>query len=287
MRAEVCPAISADAHLHSMSHLKIDASIRSFGSFLKRKPTANTQKFIHNVTLWFGSQTTILSALFFFTENIVNGWICLISTGLYSLCLRMNQRHWLDSAKSLLLITTGGTLYVCSTWINNGVSTPFFLIICTPLYVLLFHKDRGLFIRTFGSLMVVTTLYQYLRHGTNSNIQDMLGNIGILMTAGSLYLINQFHLNAHQPVLLKPSPIYDHHPFTNREEDIMRKLLQGMSNKEIGHQLFIAEATVKQHLRNIYRKCGVNSRLELLAQHLASHNGRVQALHGSVRTEDK
>lgn len=41
-------------------------------------------------------------------------------------------------------------------------------------------------------------------------------------------------------------------------------LLAGKSNKEIEDALFIAMATVKIHVHNIFRKVNVGSRLQLL-----------------------
>ena len=43
-------------------------------------------------------------------------------------------------------------------------------------------------------------------------------------------------------------------------------LCQGLSNKDIGRSLFISDVTVKVHLRHIYRKLGVRTRLEAVAR---------------------
>ena len=47
---------------------------------------------------------------------------------------------------------------------------------------------------------------------------------------------------------------------TAREEEILRLLATGESNREIGKRLFISELTVKNHVANIFRKLQVNDR---------------------------
>jgi len=51
---------------------------------------------------------------------------------------------------------------------------------------------------------------------------------------------------------------------SKREAEIVRLLLAGKSNKEIEDLLFIAMATVKIHVHNIFQKIKVNNRLQLL-----------------------
>ncbi len=51
---------------------------------------------------------------------------------------------------------------------------------------------------------------------------------------------------------------------SRREGEIVRLLLAGKSNKQIEDELYIAMATVKIHVHNIYRKVGVGSRLQLV-----------------------
>ena len=49
---------------------------------------------------------------------------------------------------------------------------------------------------------------------------------------------------------------------TDRELSILELVGQGLSNKQIGKQLFISDRTVQAHLSNIFSKLGVNSRTE-------------------------
>jgi DNA-binding CsgD family transcriptional regulator len=51
---------------------------------------------------------------------------------------------------------------------------------------------------------------------------------------------------------------------TPREREILHRVIQGRSNKEIAHALNITESTVKVHLSGCFRKFGVHSRVELL-----------------------
>lgn len=49
-------------------------------------------------------------------------------------------------------------------------------------------------------------------------------------------------------------------PLSEREKDVMRWQLAGLSNGEIGAQLQISRETVKSHLSNVFQKLGVRNR---------------------------
>ncbi len=50
---------------------------------------------------------------------------------------------------------------------------------------------------------------------------------------------------------------------SKREKEVLKLVLQGRSNKQIAWSLGIAVRTVEFHLKNIYTKFQVNSRIEL------------------------
>lgn len=57
----------------------------------------------------------------------------------------------------------------------------------------------------------------------------------------------------------------DNHDFTERELEILRELISGDSNAEIGQRLGIGASTVKYHVQNMLEKTGMHTRTELAA----------------------
>jgi len=59
-------------------------------------------------------------------------------------------------------------------------------------------------------------------------------------------------------------PMVDLNSLSNREQDVVKLLREGKSNKLIASDLSISERTVEFHLKNIFDKLHVNSRVELI-----------------------
>ena len=55
---------------------------------------------------------------------------------------------------------------------------------------------------------------------------------------------------------------------TQRELDVLNKAAKGLSNKDIASELFLSVHTVESHLRSIFNKIGVGSRIEAVVQAL-------------------
>lgn len=49
-------------------------------------------------------------------------------------------------------------------------------------------------------------------------------------------------------------------PLTGREMDVLKRLCQGLANKEIARDLGLQEVTVKLHVKTLYRKIGARNR---------------------------
>lgn len=57
----------------------------------------------------------------------------------------------------------------------------------------------------------------------------------------------------------------EHFDLTNRQIDIVERLVSGASNKVIAEELCVSEDTIKGHLKHIMKQFKVNSRTEILS----------------------
>ncbi|HEY6769017.1 MAG TPA: LuxR C-terminal-related transcriptional regulator [Candidatus Sulfotelmatobacter sp.] len=69
---------------------------------------------------------------------------------------------------------------------------------------------------------------------------------------------------------------------TLKEVHVARLVWQGFTNREIGKDMETSEQVIKNHLRSIFDKLGVWSRLEL-AMYVASHGGKSWAPESELR----
>ncbi|HEX8335074.1 MAG TPA: helix-turn-helix transcriptional regulator [Segetibacter sp.] len=51
---------------------------------------------------------------------------------------------------------------------------------------------------------------------------------------------------------------------TQRETEVLKSLAEGNTYQEIADVLFISHETVKQHLKNIYRKMNVKNKIQAI-----------------------
>ncbi|MNS55828.1 Transcriptional regulatory protein DegU [compost metagenome] len=66
---------------------------------------------------------------------------------------------------------------------------------------------------------------------------------------------------------------FDRSPFTDRELDVMSKVAQGLSNKEISKELFISEGTTANYITSILNKTALEHRTQIAIYYLT---GRVR-----------
>jgi DNA-binding CsgD family transcriptional regulator len=85
--------------------------------------------------------------------------------------------------------------------------------------------------------------------------------------AGIQEMPAEFQRHANRPSFAGAiESVAGRHDLSRREAQVALCCAEGLSNAEIGGKLFIAEQTVKFHLRNIFIKFGVKRRAELISR---------------------
>jgi DNA-binding NarL/FixJ family response regulator len=75
--------------------------------------------------------------------------------------------------------------------------------------------------------------------------------------------------------LPQPSPPKELEDLTTREMEVFRLIARGLSNVEIGEQLFISDTTVKTHVTHVFQKLNLRDRVQAVV--LAYQAGIVDA----------
>lgn len=126
-------------------------------------------------------------------------------------------------------------------------------------------------------VLVLTTfnldeyLYQALRAGASgfvlkddppeqliAAVRTVAAGDALLSPSVTRKVIAQF-MSRHRPA--PPRSVDD---LTGRETDVLRLLAQGLSNAEIGRELFISDTTVKTHVTRVLQKLGVRDRAQAI-----------------------
>ena len=55
-------------------------------------------------------------------------------------------------------------------------------------------------------------------------------------------------------------------PLTSRQQEILPLLAEGMPNKQIAGTLGVTEGTIKQHLKDLFRRLGASNRTQAIKE---------------------
>lgn len=90
-----------------------------------------------------------------------------------------------------------------------------------------------------------------------------LTSISSIALAPFLRELRYKQIKIPENVIFESQPVVGN--LTARELDVLKLIVKGMSNKEIGDVLYISPHTVKNHITNIFNKLGVNDRTQIIA----------------------
>lgn len=74
---------------------------------------------------------------------------------------------------------------------------------------------------------------------------------------------NQYWSPPYVNLLKQETTDPEPHGLTNREQEIIRLIISGVSTRNIASILFLSTRTVETHRKNIYRKLGIHTNVEL------------------------
>lgn len=83
----------------------------------------------------------------------------------------------------------------------------------------------------------------------------------------------------------QPAPPKELDDLTERELDVFRLIARGLSNAEIGQELYISDTTVKTHITHILQKLSLRDRVQAVV--LAYETGVLDADAQTPRTRDE
>jgi DNA-binding NarL/FixJ family response regulator len=128
------------------------------------------------------------------------------------------------------------------------------------------HAARILILTTFG---LDEYVYEALRAGASgfvlkddpaeqliAAVRTVAAGNALLSPAITKRVIRQFTR------IGRPAPPKELSELTDREREILRLIATGLSNAEIGRQLYISETTVKTHVTHILQKLNLRDRVQ-------------------------
>lgn len=152
---------------------------------------------------------------------------CFVDIGLFS--GKYGMSAWLEECPDL----TGMVMFLCS--------------LATFLFV--FKED-------FSPLFFTVSGQHGQQDGTKPDAQESQGQFGREEQEAAD--------DEEQKLSDRIEKIAELHRLTVREKEVLELVYDGYTNPDIAEALFISINTVKKHIRNIYEKLGVNSRMEVV-----------------------
>jgi DNA-binding NarL/FixJ family response regulator len=110
-------------------------------------------------------------------------------------------------------------------------------------------------------------------------IRTVAGGDALLSPAITKRVIKQFTR------IPQPAPPKELDDLTERELDVFRLIARGLSNAEIGQELYISDTTVKTHITHILQKLSLRDRVQAVV--LAYETGVLEAEARPPRTRDE
>ncbi len=158
--------------------------------------------------------------------------------------VRMPKMDGVQAARSILASNPGEKIVMLTTFDDDAY-----------VHEALRHGAVGYLLKTTRPADLIAAI-RAIKQGTVQISQEVARKLVREMPAHSAHAD---HAGPGEPVAGAISGL------SQRERELLKFLLAGLSNKEIADKLFLAEQTVKNHLSIIYSKLNVKNRSQALA----------------------
>ncbi|MFT5824134.1 MAG: DNA-binding CsgD family transcriptional regulator [Crocinitomix sp.] len=138
---------------------------------------------------------------------------------------------------------------------------PFTLIISNGFRYYKMKKNVITFGLLIAALLILFQLSSYQLFKGNLTTELIIALVSVVFFFLGLYFRKKWskELQADQKKGINYKTLHQLN-MSDREHEVLQGIVAGLSNKEIGAQLFISESTIKSHITSLYSKLEVKKR---------------------------
>lgn len=158
--------------------------------------------------------------------------------------------------------------YVVAIYLGLSVVYAMILIRKTPPHARMAHRERVERMTALACLIVLPLSLAATYFAENRGFESRIGftfPLLFIVLAGGKIWDDMQRLSLFKPANTVKDQQLKNYGFTEREKEVIEHLVKGATYKQTAEALFISVPTVKTHVSNIYKKAGVNNKIELVA----------------------
>jgi len=216
---------------------------------------------------------TAFESIVYFWMGVLNGFlITLVMAFLYSFCFILNSYGFLTSARISLLLLFNLAIFIYTLMLGTAIGMHYVYFLSMIIPLIIFDKHQFIIKVFFTTLpfllffILMTASFIYPAPIIDLGSYQSLFHFMVIAATGiCLISIFYFYFSMYEVTKNILSQFFKQSSLTQREIEIVSKILEGCTNKDIGKSLYIEESTVKRHVKNIFKKLRVKKRTELMA----------------------
>lgn len=114
------------------------------------------------------------------------------------------------------------------------------------------------------ALLCLFKLSKYVHGSGDASIELIIAVIAVVFFFIGLYLNRRGLRKSNLPEKHPDSQKIKESGLSTREYEVLHGIASGLSNKEIGEQLFLSESTIKTHVSNLFIKLDAKRRTQAI-----------------------